>query len=313
MEWPGVGILFSHIRELFLEWEELPPVLRWFGTGIIIIFIEYRFPSLLIIWFALAAFITSLLALFLPDLPLLHMTIFLVSTVIFFSYRRTIINILSPKDVLGFFTHEFIGKKVVCSNQIDPNKVDGLIKMSGIEWIALSLDSNIEKNEMALIVGRKNHILFVEPWNHELAVKVRKHRHMLRKSFPITITPDQKSGILIGEKTYAAKTTTNGRKIMKGELVEILAIGQRNVIVDLKDKDFLLPRDMIGKAGTAEEDFGVEKNIGSVKIEGVIWRSESTSNRSIKKGEKIRVVSIDGLTLSVETVEERTQTNNRVS
>ncbi len=303
MEFSGLGILLSHIRELFMEWEELPAVVRWLSTGIIILFIEYQFPTLLIIWFALAAFITALVALFLPDFELLHMSLFVIFSFIFLSYRRELIALLTPADVLGFFTHELIGRKATCSKNIEVKKTDGLVMVGGVDWSALSLDSDISKDEKVLVVGRKDHTLFVEPYDHDLAQKVKKHRHMIKKSFPVSISSDKKKNIIIDGRNFAAKTIAKGRELMNGELVEIVAIGKKDVIVDLKDKDFLLPRDLIGKTGTASESFGdSDKKLGSVKIDGVIWTAESLASLKINNGEQIVVTGIDGITLCVEAI-----------
>ena len=56
------------------------------------------------------------------------------------------------------------------------------------------------------------------------------------------------------------------------------------------------PEAMIGKKGVAITDI---KPKGDVRVEGEIWRAESTSG-NIEKGERITVKALNGLVLTVE-------------
>ena len=44
---------------------------------------------------------------------------------------------------------------------------------------------------------------------------------------------------------------------------------------------------------------------GQVKIYGEIWRAVSDTGKNIKQGKKVRVISIDGLTLTVSEIKDK--------
>ena len=69
-----IGLL--DVPDTFLDPDRMKAGLMWFTRG----FIEYQFPTLLILWFALAAFLTSLVAIFIPGFDLLQMFVFVFST-----------------------------------------------------------------------------------------------------------------------------------------------------------------------------------------------------------------------------------------
>jgi len=58
---------------------------------------------------------------------------------------------------------------------------------------------------------------------------------------------------------------------------------------------------LIGEVGTADTDIEPE---GKIFIHGEIWNARSSS--PIKKNEKVRVVGVNGMMLTVEKVQERT-------
>ncbi|MEM0161195.1 MAG: NfeD family protein [Thermoplasmata archaeon] len=49
--------------------------------------------------------------------------------------------------------------------------------------------------------------------------------------------------------------------------------------------------------GTVTKDLNPE---GEIRVEGIIWRARSKNGEQIKEGERVRVVSRDGMTLIVE-------------
>nr|3WWV_A Chain A, Stomatin operon partner protein [Pyrococcus horikoshii OT3] len=54
--------------------------------------------------------------------------------------------------------------------------------------------------------------------------------------------------------------------------------------------------EMIGLIGTVVEELNPE---GMIKVRGELWKARSKFNGKIEKGEKVRVVDMDGLTLIV--------------
>jgi membrane-bound serine protease (ClpP class) len=59
---------------------------------------------------------------------------------------------------------------------------------------------------------------------------------------------------------------------------------------------------LIGEQGVALSHLGPDEE-GQVKLHGEIWRAIST--QSVRKGERIRVVGVEGLTLKVEPIRSR--------
>lgn len=55
----------------------------------------------------------------------------------------------------------------------------------------------------------------------------------------------------------------------------------------------------IGKEGIVVSEINFE-NPGQVKVEGEIWAAKSIDNQLIEKGNKVRIVKIDGVKLIVE-------------
>ena len=61
---------------------------------------------------------------------------------------------------------------------------------------------------------------------------------------------------------------------------------------------------LIGKEGIVLEDIDNIENVGSVRIDKEIWRADSDSGETIKKGDRIVVVKLDGTHVVVKTKEE---------
>ena len=66
---------------------------------------------------------------------------------------------------------------------------------------------------------------------------------------------------------------------------------------------------IIGKEGICEEDIG-EMSPGRVKIGGMSWAAYTENGLVISKGDKIRVVSIDGVKLLCEKVQSKETISN---
>jgi membrane protein implicated in regulation of membrane protease activity len=60
----------------------------------------------------------------------------------------------------------------------------------------------------------------------------------------------------------------------------------------------------IGKEGIVLEEIDNAENTGSVRIDKEIWRADSDSEKTIKKGSRIVVVRLDGTHVVVKTKEE---------
>ncbi len=61
---------------------------------------------------------------------------------------------------------------------------------------------------------------------------------------------------------------------------------------------------LVGRIGKVKEEINEAENTGCVAIDGDLWKSTSLKNEIIKVGEKVRVVNIDSIILTVEPLEE---------
>ena len=61
---------------------------------------------------------------------------------------------------------------------------------------------------------------------------------------------------------------------------------------------------LVGRIGKVKEEINETENSGCVAIDGDLWKSIPVNNQVIKVGEKVRVVSIDSIILTVEPLEE---------
>lgn len=61
---------------------------------------------------------------------------------------------------------------------------------------------------------------------------------------------------------------------------------------------------LVGRIGKVKEEINETENTGCVAIDGDLWKSISANNEIIKVGEKVRVMSIDSIVLTVEPLED---------
>ena len=61
---------------------------------------------------------------------------------------------------------------------------------------------------------------------------------------------------------------------------------------------------LVGRIGKVKEEINETENTGCVAIDGDLWKSVTINNEIIKVGEKVRVISIDSIILTVEPLED---------
>jgi hypothetical protein len=61
---------------------------------------------------------------------------------------------------------------------------------------------------------------------------------------------------------------------------------------------------LVGRIGKVKEEINETENTGCVAIDGDLWKCITVTGDIIKVGEKVRVVSIDSIVLTVESLEE---------
>ncbi|MEM0146063.1 MAG: NfeD family protein [Conexivisphaerales archaeon] len=112
-------------------------------------------------------------------------------------------------------------------------------------------------------------------------------------------------GILVSPSPYGIDTYAElAAVIAAGGLV---ALYVRRIIGSIREKDYVGVGALIGKEATAISELNPE---GEVSLEGVKWKAVS-NNGPIKNNSKVKVVSIRGLTLYVEPVDDENSKINQ--
>jgi membrane protein implicated in regulation of membrane protease activity len=134
----------------------------WFLVGLVLLLLELVLPGLIVMFFGIGAWITSLSTLiFHPGLNA-QLLIFIVSSVLclallrrylqkkFFGENRSNVNTLEE---------EFIGKTGVADTDLKPGK-PGKISFKGTTWPAIS-DTEVEAGEQVKILDKESITLYV--------------------------------------------------------------------------------------------------------------------------------------------------------
>ncbi len=139
----------------------------WAIAGIILFFIEFFIPGLVIIFFGIGALVTALFTFILGDIFSFPFQIFLftvtsVSSLILL--RKYMKKIFTGKIQDGVEKENFnieIGEIVPVLELIKPGEVGGRVKYQGTQWNARS-DETITPGESVEITGIKNLTLIVQ-------------------------------------------------------------------------------------------------------------------------------------------------------
>ena len=140
------------------------PKVIWFLIGLVFLLAEFVLPGLIILFFGIGCWVTSLSLLWFPDLSFNYqLTIFLISSVVSLGLlRRSLKKLLDRKnkdvdDVL----EEYINKHCIVENEILP-EIGGKVSFKGALWNANS-DIKIKKGETVVIKKIDGIHLIVEP------------------------------------------------------------------------------------------------------------------------------------------------------
>ncbi|NOQ95084.1 MAG: hypothetical protein GQ555_00525 [Desulfobacterales bacterium] len=134
----------------------LNPTLIWFLLGLILAFMEFVVPGVILIFFGVGAWIVAVTTYF-------GLTASLESQLIVFAITSIALLVMMRKWIKGkFYGHvsdvqdltrnldEFTGKSVVVLKDVIPGKVEGVVEFKGTTWTAVS-EERIKKGEMGII------------------------------------------------------------------------------------------------------------------------------------------------------------------
>lgn len=129
--------------------------------GFVFFILEFVIPGFVLFFFAVGAWVVSLLSLFF-DLTLnMQLVIFLTSSVLsILLLRKWLKKIILTKKYSSEIENEFIGKTAIAETFIGPGN-EGKVEFKGTSWNALSEDT-IQKGESVVITGNQSIKLFVK-------------------------------------------------------------------------------------------------------------------------------------------------------
>jgi len=136
----------------------------WILVGFLLLLMEFAIPGLITVFFGVAAILVGILTFFF-DLTLnVQLTIFIaISVTLILLLRKWFLSFFSgdesnqTEDKIQ--SAEYIGKKVVVTKQIHPER-PGKVELHGTNWTA-EADAFIAKGASVEIIGKRNITLFV--------------------------------------------------------------------------------------------------------------------------------------------------------
>ncbi|MCD4706446.1 MAG: NfeD family protein [Candidatus Sabulitectum sp.] len=141
----------------------LSPELVWFGCGVVLIFLEFAVPGVILVFFGAGAILTSILtwAGVLPGVTGQLVVFSISSLALLFGLRK-----YAARFFRGESTEEqddeYTGKIARVTRGITPGSVVGKVFFEGTDWKAES-SVEIPEGSSVRITGKNNITLFVEP------------------------------------------------------------------------------------------------------------------------------------------------------
>ncbi len=108
--------------------------------------------ALISIWFSAAALITLIVSLFVDSI-IAQCVIFVVVSCILLLLTRPAVKKLKHKHV-ETNAELNIGRRAIVTQEVDNEKTTGRVKLDGVDWMAISTDSEIFKVGDAVIVDK---------------------------------------------------------------------------------------------------------------------------------------------------------------
>lgn len=142
------------------------PALAWFLAGMVMVFLEFMLPGVIIVFFGAGALLTALLAWLglLPSLTAQAAFFCIVSPLLLFTLRRFLGRFFKGDvaDSNTFFDPgEYTGRTARVVRRIEPGSPDGRIRLDGTDWKALA-DRVIEEGELVRVLEKRNITFTVE-------------------------------------------------------------------------------------------------------------------------------------------------------
>ena len=139
----------------------VPNSIVWLVVCVLFAVSEAMTAGLVTIWFALGAFVASIVSIF-TDNFLVQLTIFVVVSVISLVYTKPLFNKYISKKIVITNAESLIGDRAVVTVAIERNK-RGRVDVTGQDWAATTRDGEeIKVGQEVLVVGISGVALIVE-------------------------------------------------------------------------------------------------------------------------------------------------------
>ncbi len=144
----------------------LEPEVIWSLLAIALLLLELALPGLIILFFAIGAFVVALIC-FITDIPLsIQLLIFIAASIVsLVALRRWLKAIfmghIASKQNTGQQLSEFVGEKAVATTIITP-KAGGRVELHGTSWLA-EAEEEIPEGAVVRIIGKDNITFKVKP------------------------------------------------------------------------------------------------------------------------------------------------------
>ena len=133
----------------------------WFIIGFVFFIFEFALPGLILFFFALGAWITAVLDLFIDLSFNAQIAVFLGASILtILLFRKWVKKLVWSKKHTSEIEDEFLGKTGIAETSIAPG-MNGKVDFKGTSWDAKS-DDRIEKGEEVTIIGNDSILLIVK-------------------------------------------------------------------------------------------------------------------------------------------------------
>jgi membrane protein implicated in regulation of membrane protease activity len=135
-------------------------IIVWFAVIIISGIVEAMTMNLTSVWLSIAAFVSLLIAVFLPEIVWLQITVFFVISIILLLLIRPLTTKYLKRNSIKTNADGLVGMTAVCTKPILDGE-RGEVKIEGKYWSAIS-NENIEEDEKVVVLAIKGVKLVVK-------------------------------------------------------------------------------------------------------------------------------------------------------
>ncbi|MCD6160292.1 MAG: NfeD family protein [Thermotogae bacterium] len=136
----------------------------WMIFGVVLLVIEILTPTFFFLWFSIAAFLSGILAMFGLNLGW-QVSVFAVASTLLVIFTRPIAKKIMGEAPRKVYVEELKNGVATVVQDIDSSKGTGIVKISGENWRALSVDPKkvIKKGEEVVIERIEGTTVYVRP------------------------------------------------------------------------------------------------------------------------------------------------------